>query len=181
MFKFSLRLCIWLVLLVGSVLGLVLDREPWVLENRVYTRAEIIPMIYKPNSDPKEPLQKIRDHGEQYKSPDGTRYRGQEDRHDVRPAYIYENEFIADSHTHVSLFDLDSPAKEFIAFIDDNTILVYSTDWKSKDRYKNHLMHRRFPEWWWGIFYRPLFWIAVIVFFGTIFEFVTMRKRLRTG
>ena len=139
MFKFSLRLCIWLVLLVSSVLGLVLDREPWVLGGK----SDLVILLGK----------------DSMKTPDGSRYLD----------WGNYDALIRDVNTHEVLSKCRFSSDD--GFLDDDTVLQF------KDNYE---VHRRFPEWWWGIFYRPLFWIAVVVFVGTVFEFVSMRKRLRT-
>lgn len=151
MFKFSLRLCIWLALLVGSVLGLGLDREPWVLTSQIV----LVDVEKSMKSDlAPDRVRKIR-----HESGLFPRF----------PVMI-------DLRTNTPIYEFKEGQGIPHYFLNDDEILVEQygvDDWP--------ILHRRFPEWWWGIFYRPLFWIAVVVFFGTVFEFVSMRKRLKTA
>ena len=166
MFKFSLRLCIWLALLVGSVLGLVLDREPWVRENKKYTKVELEaawPGIFS------EPAFL------RLCSPDETR--------DVYDYNDYESSYkrqsVIDLTDYQRLCSIAKSGNERIFFLDNETMVAI--DYSRPTEASHSVLRRRFPEWWWGIFYRPLFWIAVAVFIGTVFEFVSRRKRLKTA
>ena len=165
MFKFSLRLCIWLALLVGSVLGLVLDREPWVMEEKPFTESDLSLFPTVKNSV-------------KY-SPDGTR---EIDLHrELLPGNSARPHELVDRRNGTKMMELNFKEYQAITFADDNTMVAMKFPSKKDEEFMFILCHRRFPEWWWGIFYRPLFWIAVVVFIGTCIEFVSMRKRLRIG
>jgi hypothetical protein len=61
-------------------------------------------------------------------------------------------------------------------FIDDDTIMHFSGDWQD-DRIeptdKFEVWHRRYPEWWWGHFYRPEVWLLII--FGSLWVWQIIR------
>ena len=162
MFKFSLKFCLWLALLIGSVMGLVVEREPWVRENKKYTKKELEAVWPRLFSDPGLQRQI---------SPDETRGLAK-----YFPAY--STEVVMDITNYQQLCHVAKSANESIYFLDNETLVAID---RSRPGAFHSILHRRFPEWWWGIFYRPLFWIAAVVFAGTVFEFVSMRKRLRTG
>lgn len=50
-----------------------------------------------------------------------------------------------------------------VNFVDDDTIQVLSSDPESDFRAIVRTYKRRFPEWWWGHFYRPEVWAALII------------------
>ena len=67
---------------------------------------------------------------------------------------------ITDSTNRKTLFSIH--IKNYLntaMFIDADTILF---DYIGTDKQMTHgLLHRRFPEWWWGHFYRPEVWLAI--------------------
>lgn len=164
MFKFSLKFCIWLAVLMGSVLGLVLDTEPWVLDSHGLTLEQI------------EKELNLKVFERRNTSPDGTRKLLTD--HDLRYSDKGKDALsnIFDLETQQVLYRLKGQDLYIHGFLNDDTILASM----NTPNYF-HLYRRQFPEWRSGIFYRPLFWIAVAVFIGSVFEFVSMRKRLRNG
>lgn len=84
---------------------------------------------------------------------------------------------IIDFRTKKLLFTLDEGEYDS-AFLSDNSCITYS--WEFEDPIKSYLFERRYPEWWWGHFYRPEVWATII--FGSLWLWrvvVWFRERRR--
>ena len=148
-------------------MGFVLEPKSWVFDDKQFSETELRALY--PKNVERWQLRKFAD-----ESPDGTRtfYSENEGRHE---------QVIRDLKTQKVLFDFTGMWYMPYDFIDDNTVLLIWLDLDNDNESQYLFMRRHHLEWWWGIFYRPLFWIAMVVFFGTVFEFVSMRKRLKTA
>lgn len=68
-------------------------------------------------------------------------------------------------------------------FLDDNTFLV---SFVAKDEngsgyiFKSAIFTRRFPEWWWGHFYRPEVWLLPLWLGAIVWTIRKDRKGIRT-
>ena len=67
-----------------------------------------------------------------------------------------------------------------IGFINDDWIQIMTMDPQYKTPpipLRCFYLHRRFPEWWWGHFYRPEVWLALIFGIATLVSLFKTRAR----
>lgn len=149
--RFSLATLLLIALLAASLMAVWFRREAWYLDPTWYSSEKIQAM---------NPFA-----GE---SPDGTRnawlvhsgnptFYGIQDTRDRFDKYIY----------------LIVPEPDYVfhtpAFLDDNTIrLQVPYELLSRQNEPSRLYRRRFPEWWWGHFYRPEVWACIVLGIGLL-------------
>ena len=146
--RFSLSVLLRVVLLVGAVIGLYVDRSPWILEARTYTEAEYKELV------PKEWFKRE----DLYLTPDKTRRYTSFEEYGQPTLYGFRDE-----QTNEWLFNFKLPGTRSDGFIDDDTFKLSSGEPALGTEFKFYFLRRRFPEWWWGIFYRPYLWVAVLL------------------
>lgn len=64
-----------------------------------------------------------------------------------------------------------------IRFVDDDTLELRRSPDEDNDKILLVTFHRRFPEWWWGHFYRPEVWLATALSGLLIWRAVKSRRR----
>ena len=182
-FQVHLSTAILLVISIGMA-GLVFVRgSAWYPENRTYTQTEFIAR-YPDWVSAKRTKSELEYH--RLPSPDGTRY--------FYPGHtsLDIDNVIYDAHGHANgggLFDFNirdygsewafllnywsaqSRLQSTAGFIDDNQcVMRFRYD---RDLILCRVWHRRYPEWWWGHFYRPEVWAAGAL--GLMWIFKAMR------
>lgn len=63
-------------------------------------------------------------------------------------------------------FGIDDKIEKPLAFLDDNTVLCVLKQYDQFDKVERQDVvgyRRRFPEMWWGHFYRPEVWIGIVL------------------
>ena len=74
--------------------------------------------------------------------------------------FLYESHILESANMRV-LFELPAERACFSTFLDDNTIISIHSD-----KATGSVWRRRYPEWWWGHFYRPELWLLLV--FGSL-------------
>jgi hypothetical protein len=71
----------------------------------------------------------------------------------------------------------------FEGFIEDNTIAfeLIPVEPNVRTKIERVLFRRRFPEWWWGHFYRPEVWVFALLTIFLLVRFVRTRKKRVEG
>ncbi|HYF50243.1 MAG TPA: hypothetical protein VEJ63_12610 [Planctomycetota bacterium] len=143
-FQISLATATLIILELSAVVLLVIHCRSWIPEQRLRSASGI------KNTIPQ--IETIGGHT----SPDRTRW-------------LIEW-WIEDTSLKGKLFDftrrdIDGSRCSPLKFVDDDTVvvLVYDEDREGKVEHKFRIWRRRFPEWWWGHFYRPEVWLAIIL------------------
>jgi hypothetical protein len=163
--RFSLATLLLLVLWIGAGMWVWAWREPWRYDQTV-SRIDFgryVPPKWFENGD-----QFDRRH---FDSPDcerGCNVYVSRDYHYV----------IYDKHAARSLFEFDG-VRAAIGFLDDNNFAFRLGPWSEMlspdDRCE--IFYRRFPEWWWGHFYRPEVWLFIGLSAALLWRFVRWRRK----
>ncbi len=159
--SFSLSTLVLVVILVSFALYLYLHQSPWAPAGGTLNEKEFEALY--PNWFAEDVEVRLQ-------SPDKTRqFSGGQ--HDWS---------IYDSSTKKSIFDFtirdygseidfimgwaddSTPIHWACGFIDDNTCAMGFYPAKKSKSSVVRIWKRRFPEWWWGHFYRPEVWVAVV-------------------
>lgn len=141
--RYSLTALLAIVFLISSVLALWLGRDPWQLVGR---ETAIRQFVGEPN----------------IVSPDRTR------RFRVLSGLEFETNAldILDYGSGHTLYSIPVDSPWFIPeFVDNDTIVIH-IEYKNQSAdsvLEKRTYHRRFPEGWWGHFYRPEAWLSLIL------------------
>lgn len=160
--RFSLTTLILLTLLLAALMAVWFRREPWTRDPRSFSRDEI-EALYPKHAfrtvliDPKV-------------APDG-RMITMENQGDSR---IY---IVLKSGQRHLLYDFWTEQLLVREFINNDTLLTNSIYSEAPSPY--HLFHRRYPEVWWGHFYRPEVWLSLALLIALITH--TLRSRKKQG
>lgn len=165
MFRFSLRTLVLVALWCGAAMWVWRSRKPWALtQSRVdnaSTSAETYPWSVL--------------------LPDRTRvarvtFLPMPERIDTKGTGYMTRVEIRDFYQRsapLCNIDIQAAARN-IYFRDDNTLDCTGA--------LNCIYQRRFPEWWWGHFYRPEVWLLIVLSLALIVTFVRhLRKWRRAG
>ena len=137
--KFSLLFLVLISLFIPSIVLVWLWREPWVLE-----RIELdLPATISPNA-PDGVRQVIF-----YRTYPMTRMYAITENGDKNPFYVFHGE---------PLYPINS--ESIAGFLDNDHLCMQIFYGESHPQMVAYLT-RRFPEWWWGHFYRPEVWLAL--------------------
>jgi len=157
--RFSLSTLILVVILAGSLMGIWMRREPWISDESMQAD-EIAKLLSK------EYIYRATGHAFLFI-----------DSADKRSVSIRslgpersELAIIADGH-RLATIRLDAAQVRTYAFVDDATLVVTSRvpfrhvyedseDWGVN--LQHYLFRRRFPEYWWGHFYRFEVWTGML-------------------
>lgn len=178
MFRFSLRTLVLVSLWCGALMAVWARRECWMLVKKEEIKTE-----ERPNF--------VSDARVIAKSPDGTRVARADNKGHPFPGFIcpveiYERaSFVITAYQLPPLyrFVLDEHVYE-IEFVDDDTLIcnhdvgqAMSVNQETRIFLLQRLtFHRRFPEWWWGQFYRPEVWLLFVL---SVVLIVTFVRRVR--
>ena len=151
--RFSLLTLVLGVLTAGSVMGCWMQSGAWIKQSTIQgmTWAEVKKKYF--------PTGVLGDD-----SPDGTRTVS-----DAEAPFIYNSQ--GDSFPIFAF-----PERGEAYFLDDDTVMVIPWLSWTEERFDEYsLWHRRYPEWWWGHFYRPEVWSALV--FGVLLVLNIFRER----
>jgi len=159
--RFSLGTLLLLVLWIALGMAVWAYRDPWQLRNTV-------PRELKPARD--EPLL----------APDGRRFLtsppwggGPLFVVEVAPGTVSKDTLFVDYTENVLFKFKDSISPRDCTFIDDDTIGFVHMEWPmsgAEPVWIETAYHRRFPEWWWGHFYRVEVWLFTLVTVVLVFR-----------
>ena len=141
--RFSLATLLIFLLWFGAMIGVWVRRSPWVKDARVYAETEV-------------DESRTQSHG--WYSPDGTRI-----------AFLEGDAPVISDRTNIDnkLFIFPYPGLfGLVGFVDDNTLLLCNPGGFPLYISQYVFWHRRYLEWWWGHFYRPEVWLAIV--FGAL-------------
>ena len=166
--RFSLATLLLVVLWMGAAMAAWFWRQPWALSN-----------IETEKSPYKVPV-KIDFPSYALHSPDGSRVF----------TVDYPNYFAGEIHNssgkNTLLYQFPRDFGRGYGFLDDDTVLFdnltraeyeASRNILAEDNHKYVLYRRRFPEWWWGHFYRLEVWLFAALSGILIWRSVVARKR----
>ena len=147
--RFSLATLLLVVLWIGAVMAVWTRRDAWYeIKREVRTvnyqsRYEDVRSIF-------EELSGL--------SPDGTRI--------LAPDYPkYEAaEIFSNAHPEICLYKFHHAIGRGYGFLDDDTA-IFEADYRTWSGHGREFSYyrRRFPEWWWGHFYRPEVWLFSVL------------------
>lgn len=145
--RYSLSTFLLSTLFIATLMGLWFRREPWAMQGR--------PVLLNRVSTPNEKS-----------SPDGTRV--------LRTTLWEASEFAFRMYdfrnfpeSNLRLFEFTGTVMGGDAyFVDDDTVLICAEAQGEKTLFQTY--RRRFPEWWWGHFFRPEAWAALLLFVALI-------------
>lgn len=150
MFRFSLGTLVLLSLWCGAAMWVWRTREPWVFAG------------VERKADPGRERMLCRVIG----SPDRRRlfvFEYSKPHEEGRPMIqIFDR---PNTRQLIMQFPIEFDAK-ILDLEDEDTLKV----WTNNDRVATY--HRRFPEWWWGHFYRPELWVLVVLSMALVAIFV---------
>jgi len=144
--RFSLLTLILFACTLGALIGVYVRWDPWVFSFSAHFES-LRPIV----SD------HILNSGDSLISPDGGRRIC-----DITASGEEPGIFIRDVHAEYQprIYKLKTPTENGFAlpnFNDNDTLFMYEDATELEYVYK-----RRHPEWWWGHFYRPEVWLAII-------------------
>lgn len=64
-----------------------------------------------------------------------------------------------------------------VFFLDDDTLVFVRVEGERDDEIAGVVWRRIYPEWWWGNFYRPEVWLAVVC--GVYLGVATVQRLLK--
>jgi hypothetical protein len=154
--RFSLGTLVLVVLLSGTLMLVWRQRDPWVRYQPYVARRDpnndIVPRVHR-RTVSIDALRRIEiHHRDEY--PDCVTI--------VENAGLDEGRIIW--QVNGNFYDA--------LFLDDDTLAL-------DDYTRIRTFHRRFPEWWWGHFYRPEMWCAIVLSGALIFKFFRRRTKTR--
>jgi len=151
--RFSLRFWIVACLFAGALIGIYIRRVPWVRDSRELSAAEVKSMRLSDLYDamPESP-DKIRVAIHSHHTGATTVYRAPHADENPSPVEV------------LATIPYDGSAKlSFPVFFRDNDTLVFvRVEGERDDEFVGIVWRRIYPEWWWGHFYRPEVWLAVV-------------------
>jgi hypothetical protein len=147
--RFSLITLVLLVIWTGVLMAVWMWRVPWVLSD-----------VARGDDDYEQQIS--------FSTPDGLRE-------------IFFCNFTYVTNGEVELFRFPKGKYTYLipVHLADNDTLVFRgyTSKTVKPPYDLVTFHRRFPEWWWGHFYRPEVWLAIALSGVLIWRGVRARRR----
>jgi hypothetical protein len=169
--RFSLATLLLVVFWIGAAMWTWTCRDPW---QRLRDDKQPDPTRFRAVA---ELFPNLSDY-----SPDGTRIF-------AHAAFIEAKICDRNAVAYPSIYVFPKDSGQSYGFIDDNTIVrdnVTDAEWhesghgSTRDhKYEYVLYRRRFPEWWWGHFYRPEVWLFAALSGVLIWRFVSARRRAR--
>ena len=155
--RFSLATLLLVVLCLATWMAVFFWRNPWVLKVKSEPRKGMAAKLDTP-----------------ILTPDGTR-------ECIESQELGHSWSIVDAKTGTTLagiFDEIDGAAYPIRFDDDNTLVVWHSKFIAKQNVVwDVVFRRRFPEWWWGHFYRPEVWCALVLTALLAWKFEARQKR----
>lgn len=166
--RFSLVSLLLFTIWIGAALGVWFRREAWVLER------------FEPASDIELNLKMlIIEDANPYPSPDATRN------------VLTSNPFF---HHFTGFQILEMPSEKglyshncfpVVVDVSNPRFLtndqIYIRGFHSEDGYGRAYYRRRFPEWWWGHFYRPEVWAFALITIALLVRGVQALRRRRVA
>jgi hypothetical protein len=155
--RFSLAMLILVVLWIGAAGAVWFEREPW----------RQVPMYFV-LADSYQPMPRL------------DKANQREVFNSIQPSTI---EFATDNPFRVltSIHYTTNGASSWIdvGFVDSDTILGVESHVLgcTEFKYSPLLFHRRFPEWWWGHFYRPEVWLFIGLSGALLWRFARWRRK----
>ena len=148
--RFSLATLVLLVLWIGALMAVWARREPWVFEHMSAGKSTA---------------------GAGYaEAPDGVRC--------AQYYFATEETFVTltdniDYHLSSNFERVDGQVQLPVRFVDNDTLELLRENEGSN---MIATYHRRFPEWWWGHFYRPEVWVAIALSGVQIWRLIKSRR-----
>lgn len=155
--RFSLQTFLLGCLTVGGVVGIWVRNGAWVRDERIYFRRDLPENYFE------------RDWTQRLNAPDGRRILT-----DLRwlggPADLGNTRIVDEKGKTIYDFGIRLFDKRFG---DNDTILCVL----ARDKVEYELYRRRYPEWWWGHFYRVEVWVTVVCGGGLIWRLLQRKRK----
>lgn len=174
---FTLRALILFTVMLASMLGILMHPYSWEAGWEPLTLEESIAIrdrVQRGSTTNKDVML----------TPDGTRNFKTVTIPFPNPSYGGPKDIpgIYDLNTNKLLYDLTAVlgTRKAGGFLDNDRFFMYEYKQNGDEViFTYHIAYRRFPEWWWGIFYRPFFWTAFISFVLFIADLIKFSRKRR--
>jgi hypothetical protein len=168
--RFSLLTLLLIATWIATVMLVWVWREPWVLLLRAPSY-DALPAAFRTRLNSME-----EGLSERFVTPDGARYVLLNSHEPFKPVFeIWSNgNELCSVECRLTRIGMVSLA----GFATGDDLVIYNTDIQNPAKPTlASVYHRRFPEWWWGHFYRPEVWALIV--FSVLLGGMLVRKLLQ--